>query len=1555
MATEAFLVTALPHSADPAAARHLSLFVTHRLTPDGAQGTVADFPHVRDWTALLAGATVTVTGRAGGVTRVVPATADLTVLDPSLWPRVFPPDLPVLPWQVPDRSNATWRTFPAHRMQAHALLAHGLSLLSSPVVAPTVAGNLLSRTVLSQIFDLPAGQDGRGGFGVERLLEGIEAIDRRVTERLDEVAGSRLTSAATTAAGTSPILLLAADAHLARRYYQRPEEQRPYQPQPDGSPTPPVVQEPPDFHRRAALLGDLSPLLRRLGLVVDVHVDDLASLAGITEISADITIAGLYGVPAQPWVRCAVDGGSFTTVSGTGDWDGGRLRIGDEDAFTVLDLDPDASALKLEQYVRTVPRMAATEANGDRGTSAPSTLRATGFAVARHDRAQQIHDQVADAPGRDARIAAGTLDPLSLEDVSRGVRLEVWDDMSDEWHSLHRRRLTAQVAGAGVVLDGAPDTGFLQGASLTRADGVPDAPLNAHEVLAGWDGWSLSAPRPGKRVVHDSSAGGPVHEQHADPQERLEDPAVPAPDAEHPVATTSVVEKGTLPRLRYGRRYAFRAWNVDLAGNSTPHTVAGPPEAGDGGVSGGPAPQPAPDAVAAATTLSQQRFGALGTDALRLPGRAAAVASRGLPLLRADLAALTPVAADGPTGIRVGGSRPDAGSLTGDTDLDRLVLARRDAALAGAQPPVLDRRARIEQTVRTLLPGTGAILERTDTTLAPDALGRALATDLGSWLTPGPALTPAALDLVTTPRPFLRWEPVLEPTVVPRHAYSEAESQLTLVIRSGVEGPGPDGVTMTVVPAATFVPDTLAAHPELGLAWQVDCERHLLPPKTTQYECELHGLFDTAFGSGDPAQVKAALAIALREAGTLVDTTRADPDTPGARVAQPGVALVTGPTADDPAHSDPADIPRGDGLSRGQYVVHDVDTLVLPYLPDPVADGVAFVFPDAGRGTALHGFAAVESTRLPYSGTWPDRVPWRLVLASGDRLAADAEDDVVTVALPPGSRLRTRLSSSLLPASLDLLGLWRSLPAALTAAPDLRSAAADGWLWWLTPAAEVRLVHAVPRPLEAPRFTLLTPVRTAGSTSASLVAGVDLHGPSTERIDVEASWTEQLDDVTLPGPTTLDVRAAACHTPVAEDEDLVVLSGADADVPLPDGTTLHVHGAQHHFGDTKHRTVDYRLRATTRFREYFDPHLLPDVDDVSVLGPARRVEVPSTVRPPKPLVRDVLPLLRWSEQTEDGQPFAVSRTRRSGVRVYLDRPWFASGDGELLAVVLAPGAATTVADELSQWGADPAFTQDGPDSRSALPLTDLLRLSGLDDRAEQGRPLGPITVEKLLDLPGQPSALVLAYRPEFSAERDRWFVDVALDPGTAFWPFVRLTVARYQPHSLPGLALSKLVRCDFAQVLPQRTALLSRPDAGHARVVVTGPAGVPGGWGRLPWRDQLTATRRLLARLERRVPSVGTDLGWTTVTTVDLPVAGIDGTVVSWEGELELASELPPARPGDNPDWRVVIEEWEKLPADSSPEESLRLPTPPVAGPGAVGLRFPRTQERLVYADQLAL
>ncbi len=996
-----------------------------------------------------------------------------------------------------------------------------------------------------------------------------------------------------------------------------------------------------------------------------------------------------------------------------------------------------------------------------------------------------------------------------------------------------------------------------------------------------------------------------------------------------------------------------------IAGRAVPPGLTGRVKEGGGGTDRGEADAadlvklPYAPVVVAPTEiepLAAQRVGGRVADAARIPAADPKVAVT--EELRTRIQSLRPPPVEGPDPSRGATGLEGAWiEATRVEEVDRLITARIASRVEGAGTRGPTRSQRIDLAFREATANVPHLVRRTDLDAGQKA-ANALAATLAHQPGLQAAIQAGALnigdlvalvsDLITTPRPFLRWDPVIEPAVVPRHAYTEGESLLRLVIRSGVQQAEPGDLAVTVIPPAEYVAGILAQHPGLGLAWREDSQRHLAPPKTSQFEAELHGEFDSAFGAATPAEaVKAALGIALKESGSFMDTSVADIENPGQRLPQPGVTFHVTPTAELPEVSDPADLPDGDMLSPGQYVAHDVDEVLLPYLPDPLADGVSFTFPDAGKFHRLAGLLAVEGITLRYPGNWPARTPFRLVLESGSELGAMVDGHVIRITLPPGEQLRVRMSSSIARDKLDLLGLWRSMPDVIRDNPLLREAAVDGWFWWLTPATELRLVHAVPKPIEAPRPTILLPLRGAGDTAVVLFGAVDVHGPSTERIDIEASWTQWVDDIAKPGPEQVTTKAVACGTEITPEEDLVILSSADGTVSLPGGQSIRTHAAVHQTGDTLHRRIDYRVRATTRYREYFPPQVVPDIDDISVVGPTRTIDVPSSARPRKVIVRDVLPLFRWEEHTEPDQPFGLRRTRRAGLRIYLERPWFSSGDGELLGVIIAPGVDSLAPGSVSQWAADPVFLQQGPASRSSLPLVDLLHLTGLDDREEAARPVGPPVTLPLVDVEGRPSVWVLGYRPEYSPERKLWFVDVALDPGTAFWPFVQLAVARYQPHSLDGMHLGPVTLCDFAQLAPERSATLSRTDEQHVRVVVTGPVGHPrvprGSIADKGFLANVDATRKMRARLERFEPSIGTDLGWVAVSQVDLPILGVDGTVVSWAGEIALPEPISPRTPGESTEWRVTLEEWEYLPADT--------------GAGGVG----GFQPRIVYADHLPL
>ena len=88
MVAELFTVVALPHSRAAGADFHVSLFISPRLTPDGAEGELRDFTLFPHWAALLQDdATFELRDQDG----VIEATPLLGAIEPAVWDAVFPP------------------------------------------------------------------------------------------------------------------------------------------------------------------------------------------------------------------------------------------------------------------------------------------------------------------------------------------------------------------------------------------------------------------------------------------------------------------------------------------------------------------------------------------------------------------------------------------------------------------------------------------------------------------------------------------------------------------------------------------------------------------------------------------------------------------------------------------------------------------------------------------------------------------------------------------------------------------------------------------------------------------------------------------------------------------------------------------------------------------------------------------------------------------------------------------------------------------------------------------------------------------------------------------------------------------------------------------------------------------------------------------------------------------------------------------------------------------------------------------------------------------------
>jgi len=234
----------------------------------------------------------------------------------------------------------------------------------------------------------------------------------------------------------------------------------------------------------------------------------------------------------------------------------------------------------------------------------------------------------------------------------------------------------------------------------------------------------------------------------------------------------------------------------------------------------------------------------------------------------------------------------------------------------------------------------------------------------------------------------------------------------------------------------------------------------------------------------------------------------------------------------------------------------------------------------------------------------------------------------------------------------------------------------------------------------------------------------------------------------------------------------------------------------------------------------------------------------------------------------------------------------------------AVGVDSTAAELLkkytSEWGMDPLWA-----GGETLPL------------APGDFPDATVTAGlSLEELPGA-AVDVVAVAPGYDAGRGLWYADVPLQPGAAYFPFARLALARFQPNSVDGAHLSRVVLSDFVQAVPERTATYEVvPDAGPESVVhvsLKGPATVDMQGG--------ATLRAVLARVERRRlgDTLHDPVGWEAFRTVALTCGDPSSLLQEWTAKIALPNPLPEP-------FRVMLLEMEIHRADSRREaDPMRL------------------------------
>ena len=298
----------------------------------------------------------------------------------------------------------------------------------------------------------------------------------------------------------------------------------------------------------------------------------------------------------------------------------------------------------------------------------------------------------------------------------------------------------------------------------------------------------------------------------------------------------------------------------------------------------------------------------------------------------------------------------------------------------------------------------------------------------------------------------------------------------------------------------------------------------------------------------------------------------------------------------------------------------------------------------------------------------------------------------------------------------------------------------------------------------------------------------------------------------------------------------VAISTADLGVNEDTLTVTVVGGSQlttdEYTYDAATRTVTVRTNSTLQVAITYQP-------TTTLAGEPHAVEILSSARPKTPVISDVVPAWRLAEPTGSLSRSGLEVVRTGGfLRVYLERPWFSTGAGELLGVVTtvpSAGDATTLPPAwVTVMGLDPINYVE--QSNTPWPIVPTLFTELAPVPIVPGRP--PYTNPPQAYLPEDADNLyqVWPYEVSYDAGSGRWYADVAPRPGVIeegiYEPppgyFIRLALVRFQPYSElydsgSTIEVSPVVTATIAQPVPDRTVVVVA-DGSELKVTVSGPA-----------------------------------------------------------------------------------------------------------------------------------
>lgn len=650
----------------------------------------------------------------------------------------------------------------------------------------------------------------------------------------------------------------------------------------------------------------------------------------------------------------------------------------------------------------------------------------------------------------------------------------------------------------------------------------------------------------------------------------------------------------------------------------------------------------------------------------------------------------------------------------------------------------------------------------------------------------------------------------------------------------------------------------------------------------------------------------------------------------------------------------------------------------LPYLADPLALGVC----------VQNAPQVAVPLMAKFPNAWPEQKSLQMTVKAANG-PSTISSDTFTFNLRPGEIVRPKFSSIMPPEGPELFGMtdWARAKGGLNEA-EYKNVVSAGLNWMITPARPVTLVFATQVPEIKADLDEVRLARGPGQTSCQVFGQLKTHSWTTEEVEFVANWTDDVDylEETKRATKTVDKQHMAFRVKIARGENSPV--------------TVQKIQEREEFHDTKHHRLAYTMNAITPFKAYFpaewDGDTDPDHRFIETSKYTRRVEIPSSRRPDPPSVEYIVPAFGWNTALSADKATKTSTRVANMLRVYLRRPWYSSGNDEKLAVILLQrptGPVTMVATPsdaalaiTTRFGADPVYT-----SGDVFPTPLPTHFEDADD---------PRTGLQTEELSQALQVTAVPYDVAFDDDRQMWYADIQINAGrSAYMPFVRLALARYQPYSIANLHLSRIVVADIMQLQMNRVATLTFLDATQkVRVQVTGVLGGAIGtnkvYGTLEektgpdddtgWKPVLVDGKELMIEvplkepeLNFRIPSIrrrppirgggGGGEEPTDFLAAEEPQerqvrqgtnqVRVDPNQIRANPNLQVADQpgtFPLPKPRTSTQYRIVLKEYEFFNSDTgepSPPTAGGRPSPPIA----MASQVLRLAARVVYADVIPL